>query len=333
METGRNKNPEFIQKIGCEGATITFPHLSLNIKNPSFKLEIMLNKRTINMKVGDSYATQDVFIDEEVQEPDLVSQAKMLSVHPEKLRAKLLVNLLKNNFKTATQLNINKLRTTDPAYADWVEENVSERSQKKYVPFSEIVKHGHGICTHHSAIYLWLAQEAGLKGAIMRSDQNTITNIIRSDNGKKMFNFADVGANVVSHAWVELLLENGEWLPVDPTTGLVGDTQTNLEMFKQANYVCDTFSESIISCNVEPKNSVDLRERKISVPAGQISGIMSLKYVLASTLEKIVKPSFFEPSKVLPPTNEPYEGEMVISVQTGDCGDAAYTINNVAADF
>lgn len=322
--------PEFHAEIGSEGATITYPNLSLSVEDPSRRLEFSIEMMPINIKISRSYAAQDVLVDDESQNLDIVRQARDLSLFPEKQRARLVVDLLKKNFQLATRDNINKLKSTDPETGDWVEQYASENTPFKKVPISEIIEHGYGICTHHSAIYLWLAQEAGLKGAIVRSRPNTIKNIIRSDNQQPLFKSIGEGETVPAHTWVKILLESGEWMPVDPTTGLVGDTLNNLSMFKQANYVCDTYSYREIDYQIEPADKIKLKETCLSIPAGHPSGIFSVGFDLASTQEKKKIRFFNEPSQVIPPTNEPYNGKAVLSVKTDDTGDAKFKIIEVS---
>lgn len=45
------------------------------------------------------------------------------------------------------------------------------------------------------------------------------------------------GTNIpVAHAWVEFRMNDNTWLPVDPSTELVGDTEEGMATFQAAHY-------------------------------------------------------------------------------------------------
>jgi hypothetical protein len=106
------------------------------------------------------------------------------------------------------------------------------------IGFDEITKYGVGICGHLSSSYLYLANKAGLKGILVNSDsERTPLNIMRTDKNKKLFRSADIGKRTSNHAWVEIQLEDGTWIPVDPSTELTGTTEEGMRMFHEADYM------------------------------------------------------------------------------------------------
>ncbi len=120
-----------------------------------------------------------------------------------------------------------------------------------HVNFNEMLEYGIGICGHLSEAYLYLANKAGLKGVISWSHPNrTPTNIVRTDNGEKLFKSAEVGAKTSNHAWVEIQANDGSWIPVDPSTELTGTTVEGMEMFKEAGYTANL--TNLIDYDFEP---------------------------------------------------------------------------------
>lgn len=105
------------------------------------------------------------------------------------------------------------------------------------VKFTELLKYGVGICGHLSEAYLYLANKAKLKGIIVHShDLHPPINVLRKDNSKKLFRSVNLSEKTANHAWTEIQLQDGSWIPVDPSTELTGTTKDGLETFKMAGY-------------------------------------------------------------------------------------------------
>lgn len=138
--------------------------------------------------------------------------------------------------------------------------------------FDEVAKYGVGVCGHLSASYLYLANKAGLKGIVVNSDpERTPVNIMRTDKDKKLFRSADIGNRTSNHAWVEIQLHDGTWIPVDPSTDLTGTTEEGMNMFREADYM--TSLGGILELSFEENPSIGSQgstdEYKGVVPTGQ----------------------------------------------------------------
>ncbi len=108
----------------------------------------------------------------------------------------------------------------------------------RQIEFAEMVKYGVGVCGHLSAAYLYLANKAKLRGIIAHSHPSfTPTNIVRNDTKNKLFKSFDIGAKTANHAWVEIQLQDGTWIPIDPSTEITGTTPGGMQTFKEAGYL------------------------------------------------------------------------------------------------
>lgn len=140
------------------------------------------------------------------------------------------------------------------------------------IGFEEVAKYGVGICGHLSASYLYLANKAGLKGIYVNSDpERKPLNIQRTDKNKKLFRSADIGQRTSNHAWVEIQLQDGTWIPVDPSTELTGTTEEGMKMFHDAEYM--TSLSNLLNLSFYENESIGSQgstdENKGTVPTGQ----------------------------------------------------------------
>ncbi len=231
------KNSTNVTEVGDE-ISVSFDHVDLTENNPrSEAVEFLIEKRAIEIRNGATYGNPaGVMIDEETPEAmAIAAQAEAIKNLPEIERPSKLMELLRSNLEYAYPDSINKLAMVDMQQAEWVRNKIIKGIGE--VKLSEVLSSGFGICRHLSVVYLWLAQKAGLQGILLNSDPMLpIKNIERSDTHVPLFKMTEVGESVPSHAWVELKLSTGEWIPADPSTNLVGDTKEGLGMFKTANY-------------------------------------------------------------------------------------------------
>jgi hypothetical protein len=155
---------------------------------------------------------------------------------PEKEILHKILEILRKNIDYPFEEKVEEIRKDNPELADWID---------KYVPInkfplggsnklSDIFEKGYGVCGNLSLAYLYLAEKLGFKGIIFYGDE--IKNISRSDNKEALFKSREVGAPAPVHFWCEIRLSNGEWIPVDPSTKLVGDDE-GIDDFRRANYI------------------------------------------------------------------------------------------------
>lgn len=138
------------------------------------------------------------------------------------------------------------------------------------VSFSEMLNSGVGICGHLSDAYLYLADKANLKGIIVHSHPSfTPINIIRTDKEEKLFKSFEVGQKTSNHAWVEIQLGDGTWVPVDPSTEITGTTPKGMEMFKEAKYMGNLLPYIEYKCENSNLGSRGCKEFDGVTPAGE----------------------------------------------------------------
>ena len=85
-----------------------------------------------------------------------------------------------------------------------------------------------------SAVYLAAGKSAGVKGIVAGGH---IKNIERPDGKGLIFKSSELQRDQdVGHAWVEIQLSDGTWVPVDVSTNMVASDPEMLDFFKNANY-------------------------------------------------------------------------------------------------
>lgn len=238
---------------------------------------------------------------------DIANQAESLKALPEDTRPRAAMELFRSQMHYAYNDVVAKLAETNPNTAEWIVKNTGLNHSVSDVPLSELMENKYGICSHLAVGYLWLAQKAGLEGIIMTSNHNELRNITRSDNGEALFKSVDVGQPASAHAWVEIKLSNGRWIPVDPTTKLVGDTEEELRMFKEANYYSYIDALNFDSGQKELSPRRSRSGFKPGEPTAQVGFCLELR----ST-----KPILRIAGPQIPPTNEPYHGRGHILINT-----------------
>jgi len=296
-------------------ASITFQNLELNADNPkSPEIIVVVEKQPIELVKGKSYCNHTVLIDQETESMTyLAKEAEALSELPERERPAKVLEILRRKMHYAYNDAIKKLSETDPELAKWVAENTGlNAASVSDVPLSQILEKGYGVCRHLAPAYLWLAQKAGLKGVILSSAWGVLKNIKRSDTQEKLFRSAEVGQPVSGHSWVEIKTADGQWIPVDPSTKLVGDTEAGLAMFRDANY--SAIGGLGLDLEAEPRNKLNpfLTSPIVFYPAEpKASGVLCLE--LSST-----KPEIRLREENIPPTNVPYSGEGKLNIRVSE---------------
>jgi len=223
------------------GLDVVFTNLALSAENPdSPKAEVTFKKNPVSPVEGRSFGAWSVFIDKEPSEQmkAITAEAEQLKGLPEEERVRAVLDLLLSHLQYAYEDRVEKVRAEDPEKADWISKNVGVKESAMDVPLSKVFENGFGVCNHLSSAYIWLADKAGLKGALLASQPGSgmLKNVLNPATGEPLFKSAAVGKPLESHAWTEIQMPDGRWLPVDPTTKLVGDTEQNMQTFRDANY-------------------------------------------------------------------------------------------------
>lgn len=199
-------------------------------------LIITVEKQPIRLQVGRLYHGQIVIDTNHQILGPLAAEAKDLRHLPPKVRARAVLKLLREKLKYAFPQDIKRLRMSNPEQADWIEQHTGLGNRAERVNLSDIFRNGYAICYHLAYAYLWLSQHADLVGVIIPVRDNDIINIQRSDTNEPLFKSVPVEAPVAGHVYAELLMPDGEWLAVDPSTNLISDTTEGQEIFRAARY-------------------------------------------------------------------------------------------------
>ncbi|MEA3255645.1 MAG: hypothetical protein U9Q22_07400, partial [Candidatus Altiarchaeota archaeon] len=212
-------HPEFRERIvggvGAENNVIqvTSPEVDL-APGKKISIQVTLERHPVEIREGDVlYDT--ITIDGSDKIEQLKEKARDLRNLPEREKIVSVVDMVRETLKHPT---------------DWGKEKL-ERNIQKPINLSEAVEGGICICNAFSALYSVLIQEAGLGVALQAG---VAENIIRPDTNEKLFKVYDVGDRV-QHAWDETELGDGSFIPVDPTTGVVGIDE-GLDVFREARY-------------------------------------------------------------------------------------------------
>lgn len=222
---------------------ISLPQVSLDSEKEPLRFSVTLEK--LPTPVSDGSVIENITIDRESPKlKQMLKQAEDLKDTPNREKPRKLLEILRANVNFAYSDALDELSKSNPQLSKWVAENTGiSSSSAKPLTLSEVTDAGYGVCRHLSVGMLALAKEAGLNGAYltnasgMRGDPMPIKNIIRKDIQQPLFKMSPVDQPMYGgHAWVEIEVAEGEWIPVDPSTQLVGDTQEGMEIFKEANY-------------------------------------------------------------------------------------------------
>lgn len=292
-------------------ATVTFSDLNLSEANPtSPAIRITVEKTPITTVIGERYA--DVYFDGTENDTTryLAGQATALQTLPEEQRPRRVLELLRGSVQYAYPGVVKELQASDPELGAWVAANVSTNRQgAPPVKLSDVLQSGYGVCSHLAPAYLWLAEKAGLEGGIFTSDTGVITNVLNPETGQPLFKSTDVGQPAEAHAWAEIRLSNGQWIPVDPSTGIIGDDQPGRNTFAAAGYKSYANAQLDISTSV-PKE-LEVKALAPVLNAGEPGGSTVAQLRLRSTM-----PRLRIGKAPLPPSNQPYQGSAAMHIST-----------------
>lgn len=241
------ENPEESMDISFSEneAEINFNNLSLQKEGDHSKeFVIKFEKEAITLEKGKKYSQYCVYDKETEKMQSIVAELSQYKDLPEEEKLSKILETLRTHVKYPFQKENDDLKLENPDLAKWVEENLLTTNWPT-INLSDTFEKGYGICGNLSLAYLYLAEKVGLKGLIFYGDE--LKNIKRSDNNEALFKLVGVGERARTHAWCEIQLSNGDWIPVDPSTKLIGD-EKGIEDFKKANYIG---RPSILPCNVD----------------------------------------------------------------------------------
>jgi len=248
-ELNQNKTENFEEKMTAsfseDKAEIQIQNLSLQKEGDHSKeFVIKFEKEPTRLEEGKQYAQYCIFDKETEKMKSIVDEVKQFQNLPEEERLPKILKILRQYVKYPFKKEGDDLKLKDSELAAWVETNLLTDAIK-IMNLSDTFEKGYGICGNLSLAYLYLAEKAGLQGTIMSSE--VIKNINRSDNNEQLFKLVDVGKRAPSHFWCEIKLSSGKWIPVDPSTNLIGD-EKGIEDFKKANYIGRPAS---LPCNID----------------------------------------------------------------------------------
>lgn len=239
--------PEFQISPIQDGFGIRTPHIDLSSESRGYEFEVTLEKLPTEIYEGANI--DGIIIERESTKlREMLAEAESLKDIPDHEKPRKLLEIVRRNISYPYDETIEEIAATDPTLAEWISRNTGPKSQGyNPVSVSKIVDTKHGVCRHLSVVTLMLAKEANMEGAYLttsspllgtvKSDSNTLMNVINPKTGEALFKSASPNAPVLGgHAWVELKTKDGTWIPLDPTTQLVGDSPEELETFRKANY-------------------------------------------------------------------------------------------------
>lgn len=150
--------------------------------------------------------------------------------------------------------------------------------------------------------------------ALLQCDGDTITNIIRTDNDEALFKSTGSDKKLAEgHVWVEIKTTDGRWIPVCPSTGLIGDTEEGLAMFKNANFIgLGNFS---LTAEAQPEQ-LQTQSNELKFLPGETHAKITFSLKLKSTKAtvKLGKENGRFVISEIPPSNKPYVGQGILKI-------------------
>lgn len=215
-------------------AEINFLNLDLEREEDSSDdIEIVFDKKPITLKKDKLYAQYTIYDKESEKMKAVAEECLEFKDLPEKELLHKILEILRKNIDYPFEKKVEEIRKNDPDLADWIDKNtpINNYPLGGVNKLSDIFEKGYGICGNMSVAFLYLAEKVDLRGIIFYGDE--IKNILRSDNNEPLFKSREVGSPAPTHSWCEIKLSNGEWVPVDPATKLIGD-ENGIGDFKKA---------------------------------------------------------------------------------------------------
>lgn len=200
-----------------------------------FPINIRVRKEPINVVSGDILGANSVEVNFEGATQTLMEEAEKLAELPEEERLATLTELVRNKLKYPYPDVIESAGAENAELKEWLEKRFGQKPSLWKMELNEFLNNGYGDCKIMAAAYLVAAKAAKMKG-IYANSNGSLKNISRPDTGKPIFKSVELERDTNSaHAWVEIQLSDGRWIPVDPTTNMIGLGEM-IETFRQAGY-------------------------------------------------------------------------------------------------
>lgn len=229
IAVARKENPQI--KVEAGGAEIRLSDVTIRPED-EIRLFMITRRNALPVKDGDTVGplNRPVIVDNQGKLAELRQQAKMLQSIPDKERLEKLMELVRKTLVyVRSKDQIQHLSSARQVVASrrWLDDDPGLRDPES---LSQIVEDGLGVCNEFAALYLVLANDAGLRGI---NHFGNVKNQPIVGTKEPIFKSQPIGSGDF-HSWLEIQLENGVSIPVDPTAGLIGDTPNTLETFNQA---------------------------------------------------------------------------------------------------
>lgn len=241
----KKKNVVEVVKTGDGKYLLTADSVELN-QGDSLDLVVTLEKLPLTIVPGERMHGVEMDVESPVF-AELKAEIDAIRELPERKRPRKLVELIRSRVKYPYKKVVEELRTADEEKYKWIQEKLKLKTAK----LSECLAQGFAECDQFAVLLLALGNMAGLEGTVCTyhsstySDADNIVNVLREDNGEPLYKSIAVGEQLIDgHSWVEFKLHDETWMPVDPTTNLIGDNNEDLRTFEKANFGVDVYLET-----------------------------------------------------------------------------------------
>lgn len=237
-------------------------------------IDIRVRKEPIEIRHGDTLGGNSVEVNFEGETLSLMEEAKKLEELPEEERLSALLELVRSKLTYPYPDVMAEAGANNPELKEWLEKRFVSNDIWK-LELNEFLKKGYGDCKIMATAYLVAAQAANMKG-IYANSAGTLKNIRRPDTGKPIFKSVELDRDLASaHAWAEIQLSDGKWIPVDPATNMIGSDEM-LETLRESGYnVPVSFLSSV-------PEDLELERDHASFAPGEAEKDLHLKLKIAS---------------------------------------------------
>ena len=307
--------------------THTFENLELNADKPSSDtIEVIYDKQPITLENGTvANHINEIDLEPSAEMMKLAQQAESLKYIPELERLEAVIDLLRANVEYPFKATVEKLQAENAELAEWIKDKLLPGGSGKKL-LSEVFTNGYGVCNELSVAYLWLAQHAGLKGILLSSVPYQITNVNRADSEEPLFKATAPGEKVVGHSWVEILTDERGWVPVDPSTKYVGNTDEKFATFQRAGYDAHLFVDGLVSVdNPEALRAIVHAE---PLPPGSETVKVLTSVALHQSRKKLSTKE--KDSTPRPPKHSTFTGHATVQFHEKDSDHVGFRLSNKA---
>ncbi len=243
-----------------------------------FSFNIRVRKEPVEIHDGDNLGANSVEVKFQDESLSLMQEAEKLAELPEEERLVALTELIRSKLMYPYPDVIESAQAENPELREWFETRFGPHPSVGKLELNDFLRNGYGDCKVMASAYLLAAQSARMKG-VYASSSNSLKNVVRPDTGKPIFKSVELDRDTNSaHAWVEIQLSNGRWIPVDPTTNMIGLKEDMMEAFRQAGYNIPVGFES------EAPQELELERDDSYFGPGESEKEIQLKLKIGSTV-------------------------------------------------